>query len=315
LAAAGEKEELAVYLESFRSEREAGEKTADAYRVALLGVLTSRHFIYLVEGDPVARERLTDWELASRLSYFLWSSMPDDRPLDRGPSGALNGEVRRTEGRKSTGCCRTVKSNRFIDDFSRQWLQLHRLGMFPPDKKLYPSYDAWLETSLRAEPVEFFRELSRKNLPIDALCRFRLDDGQRRLCDFYGLPEPKTGGFQRVSLKPEDHRGGLLTMGAVLGLTSDGTRHRPVHRGVWVSEAIFNKTPPSTTGERARSNPTRQKPQGHDSPEDRGAPHTTPAVPPAMQDRSAWLCLGSIMTPSGSGERAKSAKGNSVRIP
>jgi hypothetical protein len=65
-----------------------------------------------------------------------------------------------------------------------------------------------------------------------------------RLCEFYGLQEPKTGGFQRVSLKPEDHRGGLLTMGAVLGLTSDGTRHRPVHRGVWLSEVFFNKTPP-----------------------------------------------------------------------
>jgi hypothetical protein len=59
------------------------------------------------------------------------------------------------------------------------------------------------------------------------------------------LPEPKTDGFQRIALKPEDHRGGLLTMGAVLGLTSDGTRHRPVHRGVWISETIFNKTPPS----------------------------------------------------------------------
>jgi hypothetical protein len=66
-----------------------------------------------------------------------------------------------------------------------------------------------------------------------------------RLCDFYGLPEPDKDGFQRVSFKPEDHRGGLLTMGAVLGLTSDGTRHRPVHRGVWLSEAIFNRTPPS----------------------------------------------------------------------
>jgi hypothetical protein len=71
-------EELADYLESFRAEREAGEKTADAYRLAMLNVLTSRNFICLVEGDPVAREQLTDWELASRLSYFLWSSMPDD---------------------------------------------------------------------------------------------------------------------------------------------------------------------------------------------------------------------------------------------
>jgi hypothetical protein len=116
--------------------------------------------------------------------------------------------------------------------------------MFPPDKKLYPTYDAWLETSLRAEPVEFFREMYAKNLPIDSLIDSDWTMANARLCDFYGLPEPKSGGFQRVSLKPEDHRGGLLTMGAVLGLTSDGTRHRPVHRGVWVSEAIFGKTPP-----------------------------------------------------------------------
>jgi erythromycin esterase-like protein len=70
-------EELVEYLKSYRAEREAGEKTVDAYRVALQGVLTSRHFIYLVEGEPEPRERLTDWEVASRLSYFLWSSMPD----------------------------------------------------------------------------------------------------------------------------------------------------------------------------------------------------------------------------------------------
>jgi hypothetical protein len=141
--------------------------------------------------------------------------------------------------------------NRFIDDFSRQWLQLHRVGMFPPDKKVYPGYDDWLETSMRAEPVEYFREMLAKNLPIDGFLDSDWTMANARLCDFYGLPEPPskpeaaTGGFQRVALKPEDHRGGLLTMGAVLGLSSDGTRHRPVHRGVWVSEAIFNRTPPS----------------------------------------------------------------------
>ena len=135
--------------------------------------------------------------------------------------------------------------DRFIDDFSRQWLQLHRVGMFPPDKKLYPTYDDWLETSMRNEPVEFFREMLSNNLPIETLLDSDWTMANARLCDFYGLPEPKTGDFQRVSLKPEDNRGGLLTMGAVLGLTSDGTRHRPVHRGVWLSETIFNKTPPA----------------------------------------------------------------------
>ena len=235
------KAELDDYLHSYRTEREAGEKPADAYRVALQGVLTSRNFIYLVEGDTVARERLTDSELASRLSYFLWSSMPDGGLFTAAQGGTLNGEgLKKAVDRMLTDS----KAGRFIDDFARQWLQLHRLGMFVPDKKLYPTYDAWLETSMRGEPVEFFREMFAKNLPIDSFVDSDWTMANARLCDFYGLPGPKAGGFERVSLKPEDHRGGLLTMGAVLGLTSDGTRHRPVHRGVWLSEAILGKTPP-----------------------------------------------------------------------
>jgi PAS domain-containing protein len=197
--------------------------------------------MYLVEGDPVARERLNDSELASRLSYFLWSSMPDDALFAAARNGTLKGEELKHEVDRMLA---DGKTQRFISDFTRQWLQLHRLGMFPPDKKLYPTYDAWLETSLRSEPIEYFREMFSKNLPIDAVIDSDWTMANARLCDFYGLPEPQAEGFQRVSLKPEDHRGGLLTMGAVLGLTSDRTRHRPVHRGVWLSEAIFNKTPP-----------------------------------------------------------------------
>jgi hypothetical protein len=236
------KEELKDYLETYRVEREAGAKPADAYRIMLQSVLTSRNFIYLVEGDPAARQQLTDWELASRLSYFLWSSMPDDALFAAARGEALNGERLRKEVDRMLTDSRI---NRFIDDFSRQWLQLNRVGMFPPDKKLYPTYDDWLEASMREEPVEYFREMLAKNLPIESFLDSDWTVANARLCDFYGLPEPKTDGFQRVSLKPEDHRGGLLTMGAVLGLTSDGTRHRPVHRGVWLSEAIFNRTPPS----------------------------------------------------------------------
>lgn len=235
------KDELTDYLQAYRLERDAGEKPADAFQAAMQGVLTSRHFIYLVEGDPVARERLNDSEIAARLSYFLWSSMPDDGLVAAARSGSLKGDGLKKEVDRMLA---DGKTNHFINDFVRQWLQLHRLGMFPPDKKLYPTYDAWLETSLRAEPIEFFREMFSKNLPVDAFIDSDWTMANARLCDFYGLPEPKTGGFQRVSLKPEDHRGGLLTMGAVLGLTSDGTRHRPVHRGVWLSEAIFNRTPP-----------------------------------------------------------------------
>ena len=235
------REELANYLETYRVECEAGETPADAYRIALQAVLTSRNFIYLVEGDPESRPQLTDWELASRLSYFLWSSMPDEGLYSAAREGALRGDRLTQEVERMVS---DPRMNRFIDDFSRQWLQLHRVGMFPPDKKLYPAYDDWLETSLRSEPVEYFRELLFKNLPIERFLESDWTMANARLCDFYGLPEPAAGGFQRVALQPGDHRGGLLTMGAVLGLTSDGTRHRPVHRGVWLSEAIFNRTPP-----------------------------------------------------------------------
>ena len=234
-------EELTSYLAAYESERGAGESVAEAFRVAMKGVLTSRHFIYLVEGEPDVREHLDDWELASRLSYFLWSSMPDGSLFAAAQNGALSGDGLEQEVDRLLS---DSKVNRFIEDFSRQWLQLHQLGMFPPDKGLYPTYDAWLETSLRNEPIEFFREVFDKNMPLDELIDSDWTMANARLCDFYGLPEPKSGGFERVSLRPDDHRGGLLTMGSVLGLTSDGTRHRPVHRGVWVSETIFNKTPP-----------------------------------------------------------------------
>ena len=233
--------ELEEYLQAYRGERGAGEKTVDAYRVALQGVLTSRHFLYLVEGDTLARERLTDSELAARLSYFLWSSMPDDGLFTAARSGALKGDGLKKEVDRMLEDGRAI---RFIDDFARQWLQLHRVGMFPPDKKLYPKYDAWLEASMRTEPVEFFRAMFRGNMPLDGFIHSDWSVANARLCDFYGLPEPKTGDFQRVVFKPEDHRGGLLTMGAMLGLTSDGTRHRPVHRGVWLSEVVLGKLPP-----------------------------------------------------------------------
>ncbi|MHC4879088.1 MAG: DUF1592 domain-containing protein [Planctomycetota bacterium] len=234
-------EELSHYLRAYEAERAAGENVDSAYQVAMLGVLTSRHFTYLVEGDTKPRERLTDWELASRLSYFLWSSMPDRQLFEAAREGRLTGDALATEVDRMLS---DEKLDRFIDDFPRQWLQLHRLGMFPPDGKLYPDYDVWLEASMHKEVVHYFREVFANNLEIDAFLSSDWTVANPRLCDFYGLPEPGTSGFQRVSLRPENHRGGLLTMGAILGLTSDGTRHRPVHRGVWLSEAIFGRTPP-----------------------------------------------------------------------
>ncbi len=235
--------ELEPYLRSYDSERKAGEEVFAAYQVALLGMLTSRNFMYLVEGEETPRERLTDYELASRLSYLLWSSMPDEALWDSAREGKLTGD-RANLAAQVDRMLEDSKIDRFMDDFPRQWLQLHRLGMFPPDLKLYPKYDVWLEASMREEVVHYFREVFANNLPLDTFISSDWTIANPRLCEFYGLPDPKTSGFQRVSLPQEAHRGGLLTTGAILGLTSDGTRHRPVHRGVWLSEAIFGKTPP-----------------------------------------------------------------------
>jgi hypothetical protein len=236
-------DELSPYLRAYKAERAIGENALDAYQVALLGVLTSRNFTYLVEGDIAPRDRLTDWELASRLSYFLWSSMPDSELFEAARDDKLTGDDNGLAAQVDRMLA-DPKIDRFIDDFPRQWLQLHRLGMFPPDSKLYPNYDVWLEASMHQEVVHYFREVFSNSLSLDAFINSDWTVANPRLCEFYGLPEPKASDFERVSMRPENHRGGLLTMGAILGLTSDGTRHRPVHRGVWVSEAIFGKTPP-----------------------------------------------------------------------
>ena len=235
------RDDLSHYMSVYESERAAGEDVYAAYQVALAGVLTSRHFTYLVEGDAHPREYLNAWELASRVSYFLWSSTPDQELFDAARNGMLTGDGLAAQVDRMLN---DEKIERFIEDFPRQWLQLHRLGMFPPDGKLYPDYDVWLEASMQEEVSQYFREVFANNLAIDVFLASDWTIANPRLCEFYGLPTPKTSGFQRVPLRPEDQRGGLLTMGAILGLTSDGTRHRPVHRGVWVSEAMFGKTPP-----------------------------------------------------------------------
>ena len=216
--------ELQPYLKVFEEERKLGESMNDAYQAAMLGVLTSRHFTYLVEGEVEKRELLTNHELASRLSYFLWSSMPDSQLFGKAKTGELLTNPKSLESEVDR-MLSDSKINRFIDDFPRQWLQLHKLGMFPPDLKLYPDYEVWLESSMREEVVHFFREVFDENLPLDSFIQSDWTMANPRLCEFYGLPEPDKGGFQKVSYD-EHNRGGLLTTGAVLGLTSDGTRTR-----------------------------------------------------------------------------------------
>ena len=221
----------------------SGENLRSAYMAAMTGVLASKNFYYLVEGSPKQRrERINDWELASRLSFFLWSSLPDEALFAAASKGELHKpEVLRAQLKRMLT---DPKIGRFANSFPQQWLQLHKVGMFPPDPELYPDYDKWLEKSMVFETTHFFNEVFTRNLPILAFLSSDWTVMNARLAMHYGMPQLKETGFQRVQLRPKDHRGGLLTQASVLSLTSDGTRHRPVHRGVWVSEAIFGKTPP-----------------------------------------------------------------------
>ena len=218
-----------------------GDNFEASVRTALVAVLSSKSFIYLEEGSAKKTSpTLSDWELASRFSYFLWSTMPDERLLALAQSSSLrqnlSAEVKRMLA--------DPKAKRFADSFPRQWLQLRRVGMFPPDKVLYPDYDENLEESMVAETLAFFADVLHR----DGSLREFLDSDwtmlNERLSTHYGIEGVRGDEMQRIALKPGDHRGGLLTQGSVLSLTSDGTRHRPVHRGVWVLDAIIGKPAP-----------------------------------------------------------------------
>ena len=223
------------------------QKLGDSFEVAvkasLSAVLCSKSFLFLEEGNVKEHApTLSDAELASRLSYFLWSSRPDQRLLDLAHEGKLHEtETLRAEVRRMLA---DPKAKGFAESFPRQWLQLRKVGMFPPDKILYPEYDENLEQSMVAETVGFFSEVLKNNASLREFLDSEWTMLNERLATHYGIPGIRGDALQKVALRPEDHRGGLLTQGAVLSLSSDGTRHRPVHRGVWVLESIIGRPPP-----------------------------------------------------------------------
>lgn len=235
--------EIDPYIRLVTGELKAGENFDSAYKAAWISILTSSNFYYLREGSPDEnRTTVNDWELAARLAYFLYNSMPDPVLFAAAESGKLHEP---TELRKQLQrMFEDPKFDRFLDSFPYQWLRLHQVGMFPPNPKLYPEYTPFLERSMIQESKLYFRAMFEQNRPL----REFLDSDWAMLNPLlrkhYGMPATDKMGFQQVTLTPNDQRGGLLTQASVLMLTSDGTRHRPVHRGVWLSEAIFNRTPP-----------------------------------------------------------------------
>lgn len=235
--------EIEPFVKFIATEQEAGESFRSAYKSALSSMLISRSFFNLEEGSPnEARNKVNDFELASRLSYFLWSSMPDEKLF----AVARSGKLHTAEGltNELARMLADPKIDRFLDSFPKQWLQLHRVGMFQPDPNLYPEYDPWLEESMVMETTAYFAEMFKDNLSLREVVDSNWTMLNSRLAIHYGLSTPRQAKLARVELNPTSQRGGILTHASILSLTSDGTRHRPVHRGAWLSEAILARTPP-----------------------------------------------------------------------
>jgi hypothetical protein len=214
-------------------------------RLALKAVLVSPHFLFRVELGSQGKERngpcpIKDYELASRLSYFLWSSMPDDQLFEHArrktlrTSGVLESEVRRM--------LHDPKSQAFVENFAGQWLQTRNLKVAAPDPIRFPDFNDGLRTAMIRETEMFFQVILREDRSILDFVDANYTFVNERLARHYGIKGIKGANFQRVELPPE--RGGVLAQASVLTVTSNPTRTSPVKRGKWILENLLGAPPP-----------------------------------------------------------------------
>jgi hypothetical protein len=231
--------DLAPFLHTY-ARVAAAQPFETAIAAALRDVLLSPDFLFRLEFDPpdaASVYEVKGFELASRLSFFLWSSIPDDELLNAAARGELdNGQVRRMLA--------NGKASALIDNFAGQWLGLNTLESVQPDRTLFPDYDAGLSQAFAEETRMFAGSLIRENRPVLDLINARYTYLNERLANHYGVPGVIGSGFRRVMLTPDTGRGGLLTQGSVLLLTSHSTRTSPVLRGKWILDNLLNSPPP-----------------------------------------------------------------------
>ena len=214
---------------------------------ALTAVLVSPEFLFRVEIDPdqVASGdayRVSDLELASRLSFFLWSSLPDDELLDAAIRGELSrpGELERQARRMLADS----RSHNLASNFAGQWLQLRNLAAVSPSPRLYPDFDDNLRQAFRQETELFFDSVLREDRSVLELLKADYTFLNERLAKHYGIPGVYGSRFRRVALAEDSRRGGLLRQGSILSVTSYATRTSPVIRGKWVLDNILGAPPP-----------------------------------------------------------------------
>ncbi|MEM1296936.1 MAG: DUF1592 domain-containing protein [Verrucomicrobiota bacterium] len=232
-------EELAPYLALFHAEMESGSSFEESLRTGVKAILCSPNFLFLLEKPG----KLSDYALASRLSYFLNRTTPDQALLKDASAGLLSS----SESKLLQHAERLLKnehSERFVKDFTDAWLDLRNIEFTAPDRTLFPEFDQFLQHSMLAESRAFFRELLKENLSVSNLVKSDFAMLNNRLAKHYGLEGVNSPSIQRVSLPAESPRGGFLSQGSVLKVSANGTNTSPVVRGVWVMERILGKTPP-----------------------------------------------------------------------
>ncbi len=256
-------EELARLADLVESALKQGDTFEQAVQVALQAVLVSPHFLFRVENDPQphdpeAKHRIVDYELASRLSYFLWSSMPDDelfqlaeqRKLHR--TDVLEQQVRRM--------LKDAKSGALVENFGGQWLNLRNLDNAAPDPKIFPTFNDKLRADMRRETKLFVEAVIREDRSILDFLDGDFTFLNARLAEHYGQPGIEGEEFRKVPLVG-GRRAGVLTQASILTITSEPTRTKPVKRGKWVLENILGTPPPppppnvSELEETAQANP------------------------------------------------------------
>ncbi len=226
-----------LYVARVRERLKAGDCFELAMRWAYRAALCSPDFLYHVE--PAGE--LDEHALACRLSYFLWNSMPDEKLSAQAAGGKLKQpEVLRAEINRLLA---DARSQRFVDDFLGQWLKLRLIAANDPDRKLYPEFSKYLQDSMMAESLAYFRELIDKNLTADYLVKsdFAMING--KLAAHYGLPAVSGSQVRRVLLAPGTPRGACITQAAVLKVTANGTTTSPVPRGAFVLDRLLGQPP------------------------------------------------------------------------
>ena len=237
------RDEMDLWVKYLKTRRGASGNWNDAVIETMTAMMASPDFLYLREGEG----ELDAWQLASRLSYFCWSTMPDEELFSLAESGKLTGpEVLQKQVKRLLG---DERSQRFSDSFVDQWLALDTLGSMPPDKKLFREYNSELESAMRSETLQFFRHVFQENRSVEDFIDSDYTFLNSKLANLYKVPFKAQGKTNKgevvfAKLPRNSGRGGILGHASMLTLTSNGVETSPVERGVWVLEHFMGTPPP-----------------------------------------------------------------------